>query len=159
MWWLVIIATLSGVLKASIEPALRALIITIPDKSDVGKIFAFVGLLECIWLTIDRSVYTHLYNALILSFPQVRCQRFPFIWLDFNFWIILLPRSIMWLRVSLQSCWSLHWLYWNSTGKNTEKQQDPRTHNWFGIVDTNEERLGESVNRKISQYKFSFSYV
>lgn len=79
MWWLVIIATLSGVLKASIEPALRALIITIPDKSDVGKIFAFVGLLECIWLTIDRSVYTHLYNALILSFPQVRCQRFPFI--------------------------------------------------------------------------------
>ncbi|EFX77638.1 hypothetical protein DAPPUDRAFT_247259 [Daphnia pulex] len=54
MWWLVIIATLSGVLKASIEPALRALITTIPDKSDVGKIFAFLGLLE--FILLPRSI-------------------------------------------------------------------------------------------------------
>lgn len=72
MWWLVIIATLSGSLEGSIEPALRTLITSIPDKKDIGKILAFLGLLEAIWLIVDKSLYTFLYNAFIESFPQVR---------------------------------------------------------------------------------------
>ncbi len=71
LWWLTIIATLLGSLEAGIDPALRALITSIPDKRDVGKILAFLGLLESIWLIVDRSVYTHLYNAFVQSFPQV----------------------------------------------------------------------------------------
>ncbi|KZS15944.1 Thymic stromal cotransporter [Daphnia magna] len=71
MWWLVIVATLLGAPKASIEPALRSLITNIPEKSDVGKTLAFLGLMESIWLMVDKSVYTHLYNALIQSFPQI----------------------------------------------------------------------------------------
>jgi hypothetical protein len=27
--------------------------------------------LESIWFTVDRSIFTHLYNALIETFPQV----------------------------------------------------------------------------------------
>ncbi|XP_057374931.2 lysosomal proton-coupled steroid conjugate and bile acid symporter SLC46A3-like isoform X3 [Daphnia carinata] len=71
MWWLVIVATLLSAPKASIEPALRSLITSIPEKSDVGKTLAFLGLMESIWLMVDKSVYTHLYNALIQSFPQI----------------------------------------------------------------------------------------
>ncbi|KAI9551862.1 hypothetical protein GHT06_022198 [Daphnia sinensis] len=71
MWWLAIVATLLGAPKASIEPALRSLITSIPEKSDVGKTLAFLGLMESIWLMVDKSVYTHLYNALIQSFPQI----------------------------------------------------------------------------------------
>lgn len=71
LWWVVIITTLVGAFKASIDPALRALITSIPDKSDVGKILGFLGLLESIWFTVDRSIFTHLYNALIETFPQV----------------------------------------------------------------------------------------
>lgn len=71
LWWLTIIATLLGSLEGSIEPALRALITSIPDKRDIGKILSFLGLLEAIWLIADRSLYTFLYNAFIESFPQV----------------------------------------------------------------------------------------
>ena len=70
-WWLVIPATLLGSLEASIEPALRSLITRIPDKSDIGKILALVGFLEAIWLFVDRSIYTALYNACVEQFPQV----------------------------------------------------------------------------------------
>jgi len=81
LWWVVIITTLVGAFKASIEPALRALITSIPDKSDVGKILGFLGLLESIWFTVDRCIFTHLYNALITTFPQV--QENSFSWFNF----------------------------------------------------------------------------
>ncbi|XP_057374974.1 lysosomal proton-coupled steroid conjugate and bile acid symporter SLC46A3-like [Daphnia carinata] len=71
VWWLVIVAAFLGSLKTSIEPALRSLITSVPDKCDVGKILAFLGLMEAIWQTVDKSVYTHLYNAFIHSFPQI----------------------------------------------------------------------------------------
>ena len=71
LWWLTIIATLLGALGASIDPALRALITSLPDKRDIGKILALLGLLEAIWLIVDRSIYTHLYNIFVESFPQV----------------------------------------------------------------------------------------
>jgi MFS family permease len=80
MWWLVIFATLSGALEGSIEPALRALITSIPDKRDIGKILSFLGLLESMWLIVDKTLYTFLYNAFIEYFPQVqksvKFQRF-----------------------------------------------------------------------------------
>lgn len=78
MWWLVILASLLGSLEASIEPALRTLITSIPDTHDIGKILAFLGLLESIWLIVDRSLYTFLYNTFVESFPQVnkfRCLK------------------------------------------------------------------------------------
>lgn len=75
LWWLVIIASLLGSIEASIEPALRTLITSIPDKADVGKILAFLGLLEAIWLIADRSFYTFLYNSFVESFPQVTRKR------------------------------------------------------------------------------------
>lgn len=95
MWWLVIIATLLGALKASINPALRSLITSIPQKCDVGKILAFLGVMESIWLIVDKSVYTHLYNALIQSFPQVNKHSFFLQWLFLIHGILLLHRSIL----------------------------------------------------------------
>ena len=71
-WWLTIIATLIGAFKAGIEPALRTLITSIPDKKNVGKVFAFLGLLESIGMVVDKTIYTYLYNTFVESFPQVR---------------------------------------------------------------------------------------
>jgi len=71
IWWLTIVATLLGCLEASIEPALRSLITSIPEKKDIGKILSLLGLLESIWLTVDRSIFTALYNACVETFPQV----------------------------------------------------------------------------------------
>lgn len=74
LWWLTIIATLLGMLEACTGPALRTLITTIPDKKDIGKIFALLGLLESVALIVDQSVYTYLYNAFVESFPQVKTK-------------------------------------------------------------------------------------
>lgn len=70
-WWLSIIATLLGSFEGSVKPALRTLITSIPDKKDIGKIFAFLGLVECIWEVVDQSFYTYIYNACVETFPQV----------------------------------------------------------------------------------------
>ena len=71
VWWLTILASLLGSLEASIEPALRTLITSIPLSHNVGKILALLGLMESIWLIVDRSLYTYLYNYFVSSFPQV----------------------------------------------------------------------------------------
>lgn len=71
VWWLTILASLLGSLEASIEPALRTLITSIPFSHNVGKILALLGLMESIWLIVDRSLYTYLYNYFVSSFPQV----------------------------------------------------------------------------------------
>ena len=70
-WWLTILATVVGSLGASTDPALRSLITSIPINSDIGKILAVLGLMESIWLIVDRSLYTHLYNTFVTTFPQV----------------------------------------------------------------------------------------
>lgn len=71
LWWLTIVATILGMFGACIEPALRTLITSIPDKKDIGKIFAFLGLLESVGLIVDQSIYTYLYNTHVETFPQV----------------------------------------------------------------------------------------
>ena len=76
VWWITILASLVGSLEASIEPALRALITSIPISKDVGKILAVLGLMESIWLIVDRSLYTYLYNTFVTTFPQVICIYF-----------------------------------------------------------------------------------
>ena len=75
-WWLTILASLLGSLEASIEPALRTLITSIPLSHNVGKILALLGLMESIWLIVDRSLYTYLYNYFVSSFPQVSVSLF-----------------------------------------------------------------------------------
>lgn len=96
MWWLVIIATLSGSLEGSIEPALRTLITSIPDKKDIGKILAFLGLLEAIWLIVDKSLYTFLYNAFIESFPQINFVVESFIAILLIIVVVMLKKD--WLK-------------------------------------------------------------
>lgn len=70
-WWLSIVATLLGSLEGSVEPGLRSLITSIPDKNDIGKILALLGLVESIWLIVHRSTFTAIYNACVETFPQV----------------------------------------------------------------------------------------
>ena len=71
VWWLTSLASLLGSLEASIEPALRSLITCIPISKNVGKILAMLGLMESIWLIVDRTLYTYLYNTFVSTFPQV----------------------------------------------------------------------------------------
>jgi len=70
-WWLVIIASLLGMLEASIEPALRTLITSLSIGQETGRLLALLGLLESIWLTVDRSMFTYLYNTFVDDLPQV----------------------------------------------------------------------------------------
>jgi MFS transporter, PCFT/HCP family, solute carrier family 46, member 3 len=70
-WWLVIIASLLGMLEASIEPALRTLITSLSIGQETGRLLALLGLLESIWLTVDRSIFTYLYNTFVADLPQV----------------------------------------------------------------------------------------
>lgn len=71
-WWLVILATCSGALLASSQPAIRSLVTNIADKKDVGKVLALLGVLESLWLSIDRTLFTLVYNACVETFPQVK---------------------------------------------------------------------------------------
>jgi len=71
VWWLTILASLLGSLEASVQPALRTLITSIPLRKNIGKVLALLGLMESIWLTVDRSLYTYLYNTFVSTFPQV----------------------------------------------------------------------------------------
>lgn len=77
-WWLVIIATCSGSMLASSQTAIRSLITNIADKKDVGKVLALLGLLESLWLSVDRTLFTLVYNAFVESFPQVKKCNNPF---------------------------------------------------------------------------------
>lgn len=89
LWWLTIIATALGALEGSIKPALCTLITTIPDQKDIGKIFAFLGLLECIWRIVDQTLYTYVYNVLVESFPQVSITRKTDILQAFNLYFVI----------------------------------------------------------------------
>ena len=71
LWWLVIIATPLGMFEQTIEPAIRTMLTVVVDKNEIGKILALNGFLESAWLTVDRTIYTSLYNAFVDDFPQV----------------------------------------------------------------------------------------
>ncbi|XP_042866526.1 solute carrier family 46 member 3-like isoform X2 [Penaeus japonicus] len=70
-WWLALVASLLGSLEAAIEPALRTLLTMVVAKDEAGRVLALNGLLEAAWLTVDRSLFTLLYNAFVESFPQI----------------------------------------------------------------------------------------
>jgi MFS family permease len=74
-WWLVIIASFLGMLEASIEPALRTLITSLSIGQETGRLLALLGLLESIWLTVDRSIFTFLYNTFVDDLPQVNMLK------------------------------------------------------------------------------------
>lgn len=70
-WWLTVVASLLGSFEAAIEPALRTLLTVLAAKGEAGRVLALNGLLEAAWLTVDRSIFTLLYNAFVESFPQI----------------------------------------------------------------------------------------
>ncbi|XP_063602532.1 lysosomal proton-coupled steroid conjugate and bile acid symporter SLC46A3-like [Penaeus indicus] len=70
-WWLTVVASLLGSLEAAIEPALRTLLTVVAAKGEAGRVLALNGLLEAAWLTVDRSLFTLLYNTFVESFPQI----------------------------------------------------------------------------------------
>lgn len=71
LWWLTILASFLGLLEASIEPAIRSLLTAIVGLGEEGKILAVLGILEAAWLSVDRALYTYLYNVFIDVFPQI----------------------------------------------------------------------------------------
>ncbi|KAK7070539.1 hypothetical protein SK128_007788 [Halocaridina rubra] len=71
LWWLVIIASVLGMFESSIEPAIRAMLTALVGENESGKILAFNGLLEAIWLIVDRTIFTTLYNTFVEIFPQI----------------------------------------------------------------------------------------
>ncbi|XP_050705587.1 proton-coupled folate transporter-like [Eriocheir sinensis] len=71
MWWLAVVASVAGMLEPSIEPALRTMLTTIVGEGEAGRVLALVGLLEAAWFLADRSLYTYLYNAFFVTFPQI----------------------------------------------------------------------------------------
>ncbi|XP_071543459.1 probable peptidoglycan muropeptide transporter SLC46 isoform X1 [Panulirus ornatus] len=70
-WWLVIVASVLGMLEPAIEPALRTLLTTVVGVNEAGKVLALTGLLESAWLSVDRTVFTFFYNTFVASFPQI----------------------------------------------------------------------------------------
>ncbi|XP_071543096.1 probable peptidoglycan muropeptide transporter SLC46 [Panulirus ornatus] len=70
-WWLVIVASVLGMLEPAIEPALRTLLTTVVEENEAGKVLALTGLLESAWLPVDQIIYKSLYNTFITSFPQI----------------------------------------------------------------------------------------
>lgn len=71
MWWLVVVASVLGMLEPAIEPALRTMLTTVVGGNEAGRVLALTGLLESAWLSVDRTVYTFFYNTFVKSFPQV----------------------------------------------------------------------------------------
>ncbi|XP_042205766.1 solute carrier family 46 member 3-like isoform X2 [Homarus americanus] len=71
MWWLVVVASVVGMLEPCIEPALRTMLTTVVGVAEAGKVLALTGLLEAAWLSVDRTIFTFLYNTFVKSFPQI----------------------------------------------------------------------------------------
>ncbi|RXG57879.1 Proton-coupled folate transporter [Armadillidium vulgare] len=71
LWWLVIVASALGLLEASIEPAIRSMLTAVVGVGEEGRILSMLGILESVWLSADRALYTSLYNACVESFTQI----------------------------------------------------------------------------------------
>lgn len=71
LWWLVIIASVVGMLEGSMEPPLRSLLTSVSGPGEAGKILAFMGLLEAAWLSVDSTLYSMLYYSFIDTFIQI----------------------------------------------------------------------------------------
>lgn len=71
LWWLVIVASVLGMLEETIEPAIRTMLTVVVGENEAGKVLALNGLLESAWLTVDRTIYTNLYNTFVKIFPQI----------------------------------------------------------------------------------------
>ena len=71
IWWLVIVATILGLLEASIEPPIRSMMTIIVGAGEEGRILAVSGMLESVWLSVDRLIYTVLYQLMLDYFPQI----------------------------------------------------------------------------------------
>ena len=71
-WWLVQMATVLGILQASVKPALLTLVTCcVAVKYEVGHILALLGLLESVWAPVDAALFNFLYNEYADNFPQV----------------------------------------------------------------------------------------
>ena len=71
-WWLVQMATVLGILQASVKPALLTLVTCcVAVKYEVGHILALLGLLESVWAPVDAALFNYLYNEYADNFPQV----------------------------------------------------------------------------------------
>ena len=71
LWWLTIVASVLGILDASIEPAIRSMLTNVVGHGEEGKVLTVLGILESAWLSADKGIYTKLYNTFMEGFPQV----------------------------------------------------------------------------------------
>lgn len=71
LWWLTIVASLAGLLEASIEPALRSVVTVVGGPGQAGRVLTIAGLLQAAFLTVDGSLYTFTYNTFVDTLPQV----------------------------------------------------------------------------------------
>lgn len=101
-WWLVAVATPLGMLEASIEPALRTLITSLSVEREAGQLLALMGLFESVWLTVDRTLFTFLYNTCVEAFPQVRVGSSAFQVTRND--VVFCCRSISWCKLPSPPC-------------------------------------------------------
>lgn len=71
LWWLVVVASVAGMLEPSIEPALRTMLTTVVGEGEAGRVLALMGMVEAAWFLADRSLYTFLYNTFFTVLPQI----------------------------------------------------------------------------------------